>query len=181
MKQCLSCGNRMKEESDFCDKCGAKFGETKVKKAKKKKPFLIIIVFLVIASAIVGGLFIFGVFGKKTYELDVYEAVSYARLRVAEATSALYGTGTLSKDDFNLLGNMVKKYDGNSQWFSGYSPFYSRTADTDKYDVTYLCDDNYCAKFVTEDIQYGSYKLIEYTFESSKEKGYRIYIVNSTE
>ena len=181
MKYCMSCGNKMKENAEFCEKCGTRFGEVKKKRTKKKKTILSIIIFLIIAGAVVGGLFIFGILGDKKYELDVYEAVAYARLRVAEATSAYNGLGSMSTEDFKLLGNMVKKYDSNSEWFSGYSNYYSRTADTDKYDVTYLCNENYCAKFVTEDIERGTYKLIEYTFETSREKGYRIYIVNDTD
>ena len=178
MKYCMSCGNKMDEKSDFCSKCGTKFDEIKVKKSKKN-PILFISILLIIAGMIIGCLFIFGVLGEKKYKLDVYEALAYARLRVAEARSAYNGLGSMETDDFKLLGNMVKKYDSNSNWFSGYSNYYSRTADTDKYEVTYLCSEDYCAKFVVEDDDSGT-KLIDYTFESSREKGYRIYIVNSS-
>lgn len=172
--KCQQCGNTIDDGSEFCNKCGAKLG-VEVKRKSKKKIWLLIIILLLVAGA-VAGYFLFLRKGK--YKLDPYEAVAYTSLNLAEATSAYMGGGSITKAQFDTLGKMVKKYDSSSEWFASYYGYYSRTADTDKNKVTYLCNDNYCAKFVVEHTG-GDYYLVDYLFESSSEKGYKIYVVDS--
>ena len=43
------------------------------------------------------------------------EALAYTRLRQAIANSRLNGSGTLSSEDYNILGKMVKNADSSNQ------------------------------------------------------------------
>ena len=113
------------------------------------------------------------------YKLDPNESVAYARLNLAVASSAYDGSGSMPKEDLNCLKELVKKFDSNNEWFSELSKFYGRTADTDEKKITYLCDDNYCAKFTVEEKD-DSYYLLDYSFESSNDKGYKIYIIDDS-
>lgn len=114
------------------------------------------------------------------YMMTPEENLSYAKLRLAAATSAVVSydgnlnLGTITKEDFNVLGKMVKNYDSSANWFSEEYMYYAKIADLENKEVTYLCDDDYCAKFVVEkdDKTY----LTEYSFQESEKKGNRIII-----
>ena len=112
---------------------------------------------------------------KHKHKLDSFEALAYSRLKVAALQSYIYGFGEISVEDFNYLKQAARKYDKNTDWFSGTTGFTTKYSDTEKTWTIYLCDGDYCAKFVFEDGESADY-LVDFEFFESTDGGYRIYI-----
>lgn len=105
------------------------------------------------------------------------EALAYARLRQAIATSRLDGSGTLSNEDFNILGKMAKNADSSNQWFTQTGKFamYGNTADKDGYEVTWISDGTNCAIFYAKE-EDNTYYLTSYSYNVDDVKGYTIFV-----
>ena len=131
------------------------------------------------------GIMLLGATGcEKKYELSTTEALAWTRLRLAIAESvANGGSTTLTRDNVLTLKSLAKKYNEDSEWFSksylGYAG-YGKTMDTDKNEISTLCDENYCATFTVENKD-GNYYLVNYSFERSVEKTHEIWIVDRKE
>ena len=126
-------------------------------------------------SLFVAGTMIIGLTGCGNYELSPSEAVAWTRLRLVIAESAYSGQkSTLTAEQVDVLKQVAQSKGGD--WFDDLSYYaYGKTKDTDQYEITSICDDDYCATFKMKD--YGTrYQLVEYTFEPSYERGYRIEI-----
>lgn len=134
---------------------------------------------IIIALIIVIGIIIISLNSKPGYEMDVKnkEALAYARLRQAIATSRVDGTGTLSSEDYNILGKMVKNADSSNQWFSqtGRVALYGNTGDREGYEVTWISDGTYCAIFYVKN-EDNIYYLTNYSFDIDNVKGYTIFV-----
>ena len=72
--------------------------------------FLGSIAIIIIIAIVIVGIIIISSNSSPGYEMDVKnkEALAYTRLRQAIANSRLNGSGTLSSEDYNILGKMVK-------------------------------------------------------------------------
>ena len=120
----------------------------------------------------------------KGYKLDDYESLSLAKLRLAASNSRVYSldkingkVGTISSEDLDYLKQIAKNYDSKSVWFSNNPTVISAiNADTDSQDITYLCDNIYCAKYVIE--KDGGWYLVDYSFEFKNIETYDIFILN---
>lgn len=136
-------------------------------------------IIIIIALIVVIGIIIISLNSKPGYEMDVKnkEALAYARLRQAIATSRVDGTGTLSSEDYNILGKMVKNADSGNQWFSqtGRVALYGNTGDRDGYEVTWVSDGTYCAIFYVKNEEH-IYYLTNYSFNVDDVKGYTIFV-----
>ncbi len=133
---------------------------------------------ITIVSIIIVGLIIISLNSKPGYEMNVLdkEAFAYAKLRQAIATSRLNGAGTLSSEDMNILGKMVKNADNSNQWFSSNSgAFYGNMADTSDYEVTWISNGIYCAIFYAKEVD-NTYYLTNYSFNADSVKGYTILV-----
>lgn len=105
------------------------------------------------------------------------DAVAYTSLRSAIAKSTLDGSGEISANYLDKLKSTVKELNKDNNWFSDYSgTFYVLNKDTDTKRIDYICNDDYCAKFTAELRGAKDYYLIDYSFETNKEKGYIIHI-----
>lgn len=134
---------------------------------------IIIIIALIIVSII-----IISLNSKPGYEMNVInkEALAYARLRQAIATSKLEGTAILSSEDHQILGKMAKNADSSNQWFANNTGiFYGNTADTSDYEVTWISDGKYCAIFYAKE-ENNIYYLTSYSFDADDIKGYIIFV-----
>ncbi len=110
------------------------------------------------------------------YKLDKHETVGYTSLRLAIATSASSGDGEISSEYLDRVKSAVKNFNDKSEWFDDYSGnFYGITKDTSDNQVDFICDEDYCAKITVKNDNTGYY-IIDYSFETNDEKGYRIYI-----
>lgn len=122
--------------------------------------------------------------GSSKYELTASEGVSLATLRTAISQSKLDGTGTLSTENFNTLGRLVKNANSSNQWFNGSSTtYYVKTSDTSTQEITYISDGNYIAKFTIEIENPESFTkkktyLVDYSFEEGTIQGPSISITN---
>ena len=143
-----------------------------------KKRYLLLIITLLLFNIVLTGC---GSSNDKKQELSPSDAVAWTSLRLAIAESKVYGGSTsLSTEHFNLLKQLAKNFDDESDWFGSseiYLIAYGKTMDTDKYEISSLCSENYCATFKIEHKE-GKYYLINYTFEKTTEKGYKIYIID---
>ena len=138
-----------------------------------KKKLVIIIVVLAILAVLV-----FVKFNGK-YKLTNKEAVGYTSLRLAIAKSAYDGTGEITKENLDSLKSAVKSMNKTNTWFDNryYGTFYGKNIDTSDNQIDILCDGEYCATFIVEH-KGNDYYLIKYTFERSKDTGYRIRVNN---
>ena len=100
--------------------------------------------------------------------------VAWYTLRLAIAESAYSGQKTaLTAEHINQLKNLAKLTGKNL--FSDLSVSATgKTMDTDQYEITAICDEDYWATFKIQAT--GGWHLIDYTFENSDEKGYEIII-----
>ena len=98
-------------------------------------------------------------------------ALAIANARVASASNALDGTGKLTEDTCNKLGDLAKKFNSSADYIKCDSPssIYLDTPDVSDKDVLTLSDENYTAKFTTDK---GETKLIDYTFISKTSGGF---------
>lgn len=129
---------------------------------------------IIIVAIIIVGIIIISLNSKPGYEMDIKngEAVAYNKLRLAITTSRVDGTGTMSAEDFSILGKMVKNADNNNQWFANNSGvFYGNIADTSEYEVTWVSDGIYCAIFYAVEENFIFY-LTSYSFSGDDVKGY---------
>lgn len=129
-----------------------------------KKLFIIISIIIVLFIGMVMLL------GSSKYELDVIsgETVAYTSLRYAIAQSNYDGSGEISQEKFNVLGNMVKKFNSSAEWFSNSSyRFSGKIVDTSEKQITVITDGEYVATFTIEN-DGDNYYLLEYTFENKK-------------
>lgn len=134
---------------------------------------------IIIVAIIIVGIIIISASSKPGYELNVRdkEAVAYASLRAAIASSAVYGSATMSSEYFEILGKMVKNADSSNQWFNqtGRVAIYGNTADTSDYEITWVSDGVYCAVFyVKKDVD--TYYLTSYSFSVDDVKGHVIFV-----
>ena len=95
-------------------------------------------------------------------------------MRLAISESAYKGQKTtLTTEHINLLKNLA--FSTGKDWFSNLNGYVTgKNMDTEKYEITSICDGDYCAIFKVQ-LTDECY-LIDYTFEKSKEKGYEIEI-----
>lgn len=145
----------------------------------KNQKGISLIAIVVIVAIIIIGISIISLNSKPGYEMDVknMEALAYARLRQAIATSKVEGTGTLSSEDYNILEKMVKNADSNNQWFSqtGRVALYGNIGDRDGYEVTWVSDGTHCAIFYVKN-EDDIYYLTNYSFDVDDVKGYIILV-----
>ena len=108
----------------------------------------------------------------------------YSSLRVAEINSAIDGSGTLSPDDFNRLGELVQRLDTNNDWFANSSgTFYVSSSETANRRITTISDRTWTATIYTVhhgtvDPEQLSDVFLNYTFEKDDTDGYPIKITN---
>lgn len=149
-----------------------------MKNFKSQKGISLIAIVVVIAIIIIG-IIIISSSSTPGYEMDVKnkEALAYTRLRQAIANSKVDGTGTLSSEDYNILGKMVKNADSSNGWFSQTGKFalYGNTGDKDGYEVTWLSDGTHCAIFYAKN-EDNTYYLTNYSFNVDNVKGYTIFV-----
>lgn len=149
-----------------------------MKNLKNQKGISLIAIVVIVAIIIVG-IIIISSNSKPGYEMDVKnkEALAYARLRQAVANSRLNGSGTLSSEDYNILGKMVKNADSSNSWFSqtGKNAFYGNTGDKDGYEITWLSDGTHCAIFYAKK-ENDIYYLTSYSYNVDDVKGYTIFV-----
>lgn len=148
-----------------------------MKNLKRENGFALKKIIIIVAIVIVG-IIIISLNSKPGYEMDIKngEALAYAKLRQAIATSRVDGTGTMSAEDFSTLGKMAKNADNNNQWFANNSgAFYGNIADTSEYEVTWVSDGTYCAIFYAVEENY-IYYLTSYSFSGDNVKGYTFFV-----
>lgn len=128
-----------------------------------------------ILSLILLTVMILGLTGCGKDVLSDEEGASWGTLQLVAAESAASGQKTtITTKNMNDLKNVAKRTGKN--WFSSLGSYaYVKNMDTDEYDATQICDGNYCATFKIK-YQSDGYHLVDYTFEASDEKGYRISI-----
>ena len=136
--------------------------------------FLIIFLFTII-------ILITGCSSTKKIQLSIYESVAWTRLRYAIAESVIYdGSTSLTTNDIELLKELSKKNNKSNEWFNDIDIkyiAYGKTMDTDKYQISFLCSKNYCAKFTVEKDD-GDYTLINYSFVNNDIGGYTLYPID---
>ena len=149
---------------------------------KNQKGISLIIIIIIIALIL---FFIFMMSGSSSkYELTATEGVSWATLRTAISQSAVDGTGTLSTENFNTLGKLVKNANSSNQWFSGNKAiYYGKITDTSNQLITILSDGNYIAKFTVEIENPESFTkkktyLVDYSFEEGTIQASSISIID---
>ncbi len=101
-------------------------------------------------------------------------ALAIANARVASTSNALDGTGKLTEDTCNKLGELAKQFNSSANYIKcdSTSSIYLDTPDISDKDILTLSDENYTAKFTTDkDIN----KLIDYTFISKPSGGFNEY------
>lgn len=126
---------------------------------KKKIIIVLFVVILVIITAII--------FSNRNYKLSTEkgEEVAYASLRVAISQSVVDGSGEMTSEDFDILGEIVKNQKSSNQWFGGHKAFFTgKIIDTSDYEITVITDGTYVARFTIEN-DGNDYKLIDYKFE----------------
>lgn len=139
----------------------------KILRNKKIKIILIIVTLVIIVFVLI-------FFAQKDYKLNPSEAVAYTGLRLVIAQSAYDGGGSLSEENFEILGGLIKNIDG--VWFGKTGViYYGKNIDTSENQVTIISDGDYTATFVIRDTE-GEYELLEYNFEKSYEKGYKFIV-----
>ena len=113
-----------------------------------------------------------------TTKFDSSEAVAYTSLRLAISKSKTGNSGEISKTYLDKLKNIIKKANNNNQWFENYEGnFYGITKDTSDYQIDFICNENYCAKFTVKNTK-ENYYLEDYSFETNNENGYNILITD---
>lgn len=141
-----------------------------------KKRFFLLFLLILVVVCITGC--------SKKYKLSLEEAVAWTSLRLAIAESTLYdGSTTLTTKHIELLRNVAKQFDKNSEWFNDTDVkyiAYGRTMDTEKYQLTTLCSEYYCAIFKIENDN-GTYYLLDYDFLRSTAKGHVLYVTEKSE
>ena len=126
-----------------------------------------------ILSMVLIGIMTLGLTGCGNPELSSDEQVAWYTLRLAIAEARLSGQKTdLTQEHIKQLENMAKST--GKDWFSDLDGYFTgKEMDTDKYEITMICDDGYCATFKVE--ASGGLHLVDYTFEKSDEVGYSIH------
>ena len=167
MKICKNCGELLSKNATFCPKCNA------LQPKKKKGLFItLIIICAIVLIGTIGSILVYIL--KDNINSKKLNAVAYTSLRLAISKSAIDNSGEISASYLDALKETVKKVDKNNEWFSNYYDlFYGITKDTDSKRIDYICNSNYCAKFIVEESGLDYY-LIDYAFEPKNEKGYRI-------
>ena len=139
-----------------------------------KKTIIIIIVII---------LFIFFIIGSssddKGYELSIEngEEVAYASLRVAIAQSNVDGSGTISRENFDIIKSIVKNANSDNQWFDETTDiYYGEIASTSVQEEIMLTDGTYTATFsiiienpdsyTDKKLYFTNYSFKEATFEA---------------
>ena len=149
-----------------------------MKNFKSQKGISLITIVIIVAIIIVG-IVIISSSSTPGYEMDVKnkEALAYARLRQAVANCKLNGSGTLSSEDYNILGKMVKNADSSNGWFSqtGKIALYCNSGDKDGYEITWLSDGTHCAIFYAKN-EDNTYYLTSYSYNVDDVKGYPIFV-----
>lgn len=149
-----------------------------MKNLKSQKGISLITIVIIVAIIIVG-IIIISSSSTPGYEMDIKnkEALAYTRLRQAIANSKVDGSGTLSSEDYNILGKMVKNADSSNSWFSqtGKNAFYGNTGDKDGYEITWLSDGTHCAIFYAKN-EDNIYYLTSYSYNVDDVKGYTIFV-----
>lgn len=149
-----------------------------MKYLKSQKGISLLAIIIVVAIIIVG-IIIISSSSVPGYEMDVKnkEALAYTRLRQAIANSKVDGSGTLSSEDYSILGKMVKNADSSNQWFSQTGKFalYGNTGDKDGYEITWLSDGTHCAVFYAKN-EDNTYYLTSYSYNADDVKGYTIFV-----
>lgn len=114
-------------------------------------------------------------------KLDNDEMITFGSLAVAVTHSAVDGTGTISRIEFDNIGKMLKKINSKNQWFSGATTtYYGLDTKTSDGFIIQVTDGNYVATFTMEyeypDRSMSDYILVEYTFEQGSIKGYKFVV-----
>lgn len=135
----------------------------------KLKKYIVVTIVLLLIS---------GCFFNKKYKLSPEEAVAWTGLRLAIAESVLYdGSTTLTTYHIDLLKNAARNFDKKCEWFSENDDkyiAYGKMLDTEKYQITKLCSEDYCAVFKVEE-EDGSYYIVGYSFEKSTGDGHILF------
>lgn len=128
-----------------------------------------------IFSILVLAILFFSVGCSSSKKLD---SVAYTTLRYAIAKSTVDNSGEISVEYLDKLKSTVKELNKDNNWFSSYDgTFYGLNKDTDSKKIDYICNSDYCAKFIAELKGANDYYLTDYSFESNNEKGYVISII----
>lgn len=143
---------------------------------RNQKGISLIAIIIIVAIVIIG---IIIISNSGDYKFDDKEGLAYANLRWACSKTALGDVdniGTITREQFDTLGKMVKKENG--QWFSDVKKVITvKTNDiSDDEQVVTIEYNGYVATFTVDHPNAGTYYLTDYKFEQKKASGYIVMI-----
>ena len=159
-------------------------------KTKKKVLIAVVAIVFLLIVAIISSLIISENNTPTAFEdIGVSEFnLAFSGLRLAGTSSALDGTGALSRRHFETLGEMARQIDRSKEWFSGSDDIlyvYVIIQDTQDREIISISDGAWTATFYAaiheeERGRFGSLseRLVSYTFERAEPQGHQIQIVN---
>lgn len=98
-------------------------------------------------------------------------ALAILNARLASSSNALDGSGKLTEETCNKLGDLAKKFNSSVDYIKCDSPslIYLDTPDSSGKNILTLSDENYTATFTTDK---DTNKLIDYTFLTKPSGGF---------